>query len=87
MIGCRELRRYVKGEAKGATVFGEAEWWPCEMGRAMSSATHLFWTMRLMFLKATYWISGWDDSMVTGGKEGRGKMGGKGGGGGGEEKQ
>ena len=55
------------------------------MGRAMSSATHLFWTMRLMFLKATYWISGWDDSMVTGGKEGRGKMGGKGGGGRGGE--
>ena len=24
VIGCRELRRYVKGEAKGAAVFGEA---------------------------------------------------------------
>ena len=29
----------------------------------------LFWTMRLMFLRATYWTSGSPDSRVTRGGE------------------
>lgn len=29
--------------------------------------THLFWTIRLMFLRATYWTSGSPESKVTSG--------------------